>query len=101
MPDVIYIHNAYDDWNLVTSIHPNFYSRNLKKYTEELVYIPYFVLGETDPDNEQVVEEMKHFCFMPGIINADKVIVQSEDMKKFISVNTLKRQKNMDLRENI
>ncbi|MDE7324666.1 MAG: hypothetical protein K2N63_00015, partial [Lachnospiraceae bacterium] len=27
MPDVIYIHNAYDDWNLVTSVHPDFYSK--------------------------------------------------------------------------
>ena len=82
MPDVIYIHNGYDDWNLVTSVHPDFYSRNLKKYTEELVYIPYFVLCEINPDDEQTVEAMKHFCFMPGIINADKVIVQSENMKK-------------------
>ncbi len=82
MPDVIYIHNGYDDWNLVTSVHPNFYSKNLKKYTQELVYIPYFVLGEIDPDNQQAVEGMKHFCFMPGIINADKVVVQSENMRQ-------------------
>ncbi len=81
-PDMIYIHNAYDQWNLVTSIHPDFFSVNLKKYTEKLIYIPYFVLDEVDPDNEQAVENVKHFCFMPGIINADKVIVQSEDMKK-------------------
>ena len=81
-PDMIYIHNAYDHWNLVTSIHPDFFSVNLKKYTEKLIYIPYFVLDEVDPDNEQAVENVKHFCFMPGIINADKVIVQSEDMKK-------------------
>ena len=81
-PDMIYIHNAYDQWNLVTSIHPDFFSVNLKKYTEKLIYIPYFVLDEVDPDNEQAVENVKHFCFMPGIINADKVIVQSEDMKR-------------------
>lgn len=73
-PDMIYIHNAYDQWNLVTSVHPDFFSGNLKKYTEELIYIPYFVLDEVDPANEQAVENMKHFCFMPGIINADKVL---------------------------
>ena len=100
MPDVIYIHNAYDDWNLVTSVHPDFYSQNLKKYTEELVYIPYFVLGEIDPDNEQAVEGMKHFCFMPGIINADKVIVQSEDMKKIYVREYLKAAKRYGLTGN-
>ena len=97
MPDVIYIHNAYDDWNLVTSVHPDFYSRNLKNYTEELVYIPYFVLGEIDPNDEQAAEGMKHFCFMPGIINADKVIVQSEDMKKIYIREYLKAAKKCGL----
>lgn len=97
MPDVIYIHNAYDDWNLVTSVHPDFYSRNLKNYTEELVYIPYFVLSEIDPDNEQAAEGMKHFCFMPGIINADKVIVQSEDMKKIYVREYIKAAKKCGL----
>lgn len=81
-PDVIYIHNPYDNCNYVTSVHPYFYSQNLKNFTDMLVYIPYFILGEIDPDNERAVEGIKHFCFMPGIINADKVIVQSENMKK-------------------
>lgn len=48
-PDTIYIHNGYDDCNIVTSIHPFFYSKNLKKFTDCLVYIPYFVLAEQTP----------------------------------------------------
>ena len=28
------------------------------------------------------IENMKHFCFLPGTIYADKVIVQSEGMKQ-------------------
>lgn len=61
-PDMIYIHNLYDKYNLVTSVHPFFYSDNLKKYTEKLIYIPYFVLGEIKPDEEEKIENMKHFC---------------------------------------
>lgn len=96
-PDVVYIHNGYDNWNLVTSVHPNFYTNNLKKYTEKLVYIPYFVLDEINPDNEQAIERMKHFCFMPGIINADKVIVQSENMKRIYVNEYLKAAKEHGL----
>lgn len=96
-PDVIYIHNAYDDWNLVTSIHPDFYAVNLRKYTKQLVYIPYFVLGEAEPDDEAAVEGIKHFCFMPGIIYADKVIVQSENMKKIYVNEYLKEAKEHGL----
>lgn len=81
-PDVIYIHNPYDDWNLVTCVHPRYFSANLKKYTEELVYIPYFVLGEIEPSDQHAINGMKHFCFLPGVIYADKVIVQSEKMKQ-------------------
>lgn len=79
-PDVIYIHNPYDEYNYVTSVHPRFYSSNLKKYTDELVYIPYFILDEIDPDNKDAVEKMRPFCIQPGVLNADKVILQSEAM---------------------
>lgn len=81
-PDIAYIHNPYDDWNLVTCVHPRYFSANLKKYTEKLVYIPYFVLDEIEPDDQARIDGMKHFCFLPGVVNADKVIVQSEKMKQ-------------------
>ncbi len=44
-PDVIYIHNPYDGNNYVTSVAPRFYSFELKKYTECLVYVPYHISG--------------------------------------------------------
>lgn len=81
-PDVIYIHNPYDEWNFVTSVHPRFYAENLKKYTDKLVYVPYFVLDEIEPDDQLKIDGMKHFCFLPGTIHADKVIVQSEKMRQ-------------------
>lgn len=81
-PDAIYIHNPYDDLGYVTRVDPRFYSENLKKYTDCLVYVPYFVWGDIDPENKKAVAKIKHYCFSPGIINADRVIVESEDMKK-------------------
>ena len=73
-PDIIFIHNPYDDRNFVTSIHPYFYSRNLKKFTDLLVYIPYFV-----HQNDMVKDG---YCLMPGVIYADKVILQSERVRE-------------------
>lgn len=87
-PDKIYIHNPYDEYNYITSVEPFFYSTNLKKYTEQLVYIPYFILDEIEPDNRQAVDGMKHFCTLPGVAHANQVIVQSEKMKQ-IYVNVL------------
>ena len=71
-PDVIFIHNPYDACNRVTSVEPQYYSHNLKQCTDKLVYIPYYVCGEmTSP----------HLCQAPGIVNADYVIVQDENIK--------------------
>ena len=71
-PDIIYIHNPYDNYNAATSVDSMFYSSELKKYTDLLVYVPYFVTGNT-------IEE--GFCQAPGVVNADKVIVQNEQIK--------------------
>lgn len=87
-PDMIFIHNPYDECNYVTSVDPFFYTKNLKQFTDKLVYIPYFILGEIDPKDENAVKGMSHFCTTPGVVNADAVIVQSEDMRQ-IYINEL------------
>lgn len=99
-PDIIFIHNPYDEWNNVTSVHPRYYAKNLKKYTNNLVYIPYFILRDIkkdDPGRDYKVDGIKHFCFTPGTIFADKVIVQSEDMRQIYIEEYLKEAKNMRL----
>ncbi|WP_433944320.1 CDP-glycerol glycerophosphotransferase family protein [Paenibacillus sp. SN-8-1] len=76
-PDVIYIHNPYDEHNLVTSVDPRFYSYNLKRFTNMLVYVPYFISGAYL--NTQVFAQ-KH---LTSCVNeVDKIIVQSYTHKK-------------------
>ena len=81
-PDMIYIHNPYDEYNYVTSVHPDFYSYKLKEYTDNLVYIPYYILAEPDLDNKDDLEGMAHFCTVSAVQHADQVIVQSEAMRE-------------------
>ena len=80
-PDVVFIHNPYDQYNLVTSVAPFYYAKNLKQYTDRLVYIPYFVLREILPEDAEAVKRMEHFVTVPGVFYADQVIVQSENMR--------------------
>ena len=87
-PDAIYIHNPYDEANQVTSVHPDYYSSRLKNLTDELVYIPYFVLWDVDPENEKAVKSVEHYILLPGVINAHRVIVQSEKWRK-VYINAL------------
>lgn len=81
-PDLVFIHNPYDGSNFVTTVHPRFYARELRKYAGELIYVPYFVLQETEPDDQAGVEAIKKFIELPAVLYADKVIVQSEKMKQ-------------------
>lgn len=80
-PDVIIMQNPYDECNYTFSVDPEYYSRNLKKFTEMLVYVPYFVLDEITPDDSRALYTMRYFCTVPGVANADKVILQSEQMR--------------------
>ncbi len=96
-PDAIFIHNPYDDWNHVTSVPDRYFSKNLKNYTDCLVYIPYFILKDIEPDDAAAIEGMKHFCFVPGTIYADKVIVQSENMRRIYINEYLKEAKSLGL----
>lgn len=70
-PDMIYIHNPYDEYNYVTSVHPNFYSRVLKQYTDCLVYVPYYATSGK-------MAEGHGFC--PSYMIVDYIVVQSKIM---------------------
>lgn len=76
-PDVIFIHNPYDDCNYVTSVDSRYYSRELKKYTDCLVYVPYYVSQETNQ-----AEALAACIATPAALHVDLIIVQSENMRQ-------------------
>lgn len=81
-PDAIYIHNPYDDNNYVTCVPERYFASRLRNYTDQLVYIPYYVLDDIKPDDHEKIEKFQNLCLMPGVIYAHKVIVQSENMRQ-------------------
>ncbi len=81
-PEKIYINSAYDEYNMAVSVDTRFYARNVKKYTEKLIYIPYFKLMEFDRTNYPCWYNMQYYCTVPGVVMADKVYVQSENTRK-------------------
>ena len=70
-PDIIYIHNPYDEYNKVTSVHPDYYSSKLQNYTDMLVYIPYFLIGEHLSESQSL---------LPAYVYADKIVLNAETM---------------------
>lgn len=74
-PDTVYIHNPYDHGNYVTSVHPRFYSYELKKYTKCLVYVPYYSTAGG-------LSEGQGLC--SAYLHADYIVVQAEKYINFI-----------------
>lgn len=77
-PDAIFIHNPYDQYNFVTSVHPFFYSSNLKQYTDKLVYIPYYATAGG-------MSEAQSQCI--AYYYADYIVIQSEKYRKFFDMD--------------
>lgn len=77
-PDVIFIHNPYDQYNNVTSVHPFFYSKNLKKFTDLLVYIPYY-------STSGGMSEAQRQCI--AYYYADYIVIQAEKYRKFFDAD--------------
>lgn len=80
-PEVIFIQDSYDGENECLTIPDKFYAKNLQKYTDKLVYIPPFEVEEFSKNDTTALYNMKHYVTKPGVVIADKVIVQSDNTK--------------------
>ena len=87
-PDIIFIHNPYDNYNALTSVDSQYYSDELKKCTDKLVYVPYFVTPDIEPGDEEREENIANLITTQGVINSDLVIVQSENIRQ-VYINVL------------
>lgn len=73
-PDIIYIHNPYDQANYVTSIAPEYYSDRLKACTDLLMYVPYYATSGAMGEGQALCPVYEH---------ADYIVVQSESLRYF------------------
>ncbi len=80
-PEKIVIQNPFDEWNTVMTVPPQMYSSVIKHYTDELVYIPFFVTDDLTKADVREYINMDHYVCMPGVINADRIILPSETQK--------------------
>ena len=80
-PDIVYIQNPYDETNPYLTVPAEFYAENLRRYTEELVFAPFGKTAEFGDGDITDLINLKFYVTTPGIVYADKVYVQSENIK--------------------
>lgn len=81
-PDIIITQNPYDDINEESSLPPFFFSDKLLDLTDKLVYVPWFETYDFTEENEREYINMKHYCTVPGLINADLILLGSDVLKQ-------------------
>ena len=82
LPARIYIQSPYDAHNPVLTVPPYYYADNLRLFTNELIYVPLGPVSEfTDKDLPDMLG-MNFYVTMPGAVYADKIVAQSENIKK-------------------
>lgn len=80
-PDMIFFQAPYDECNLTISTHPFFYSKNLKQYTDALIYIPPLKLEAAELADTMAQKNLKYYFGMPGLVHADRILVPSDEMR--------------------
>ncbi len=81
-PDRIIIQNPYDEYDSAITVHPRFYTEALLQVTNELVYIPYFTIDDSNLEDEKTRYTANIFVKTPGVTRADKVYLQSQKVKE-------------------
>lgn len=84
-PDLIFINDPCDEYNLSFMIDPGFFSKKLKSCTEQLIYIPWFVTSEIDLEDKEdgkAIVNAENYAVMPALVHSDYVILQSEGIAK-------------------
>ena len=89
VPDEIYIGSDYDGNNPVISIEPTYYSANLIRCTPKLIFVPFMLLDENLGNDWLLEKELKLIGCQPGMMHADRIFVQSENLKHHF-MNVLK-----------
>lgn len=82
-PDIIFIQNPFDEFNASTSVHPEFYSKKIRNYTEKLVYVPWFETYEFDESEDpRSFKNMESYVLTPGVVYSDAVYLFSESAQR-------------------
>lgn len=79
--DIVIYGEPYDEYHDCYTIHPYYYVENLRRFVKKLAFISPFVLDEISHENERARFTLGCFIRNKGLVLADSIYVQSEQMK--------------------
>ncbi len=80
-PERVYIQDPYDGFSTMIAIPDYFYSDNLLKYTDELVYVPCFDVDPPEAKGDKTSASLKMLVEQPAVYHSDRIIVKDEKLR--------------------
>ena len=81
-PDIIVTQVPFDSYSTSFTLHEFFYSTNLVKLTDELIYVPCFDVEDPKKQGDKAEVAISTLVEQPAVINADRVILPTEKLKE-------------------
>ena len=79
--DKIIVQVPYDGWSTTLTVPESYYSNNLIRYTDELIYLPFFDVDDSGQDGDKASVAISIMAEQPAVVYADKVILKTRRMK--------------------
>lgn len=80
-PDTVFVQDPYDQTHPEMSIDPRFYSHEIKKVADTLIYISAISSDKMASDSDNDFQGTVPLFTAPGVLNADMVVAGSEAEK--------------------
>jgi hypothetical protein len=81
-PDVIVTQVPYDGFNTAFTVHEFFYSANLLRFTDELIYVPCLDMDPPVDEEDKAATAISVFVEQEAVVNADKVVLANEELRQ-------------------
>ena len=81
-PDVIYTPYPFDGSHAGMDVPESFYSENLLRVTDELVYVPCFEFPDPAPEDGKALYNLNILIEQPAAVFSDRIVVSTERMKQ-------------------
>ncbi len=81
-PDVIVTGYPYDGWGATMDVPERYYSENLRKHTDELIYSPCFETNIPVNENDKAVTSTRYMLEQPAVLYSDTIVVKNAKIKE-------------------
>lgn len=81
-PQIIVTNYPYDEYNMIIAVDKIYYSQNLRRCCDRLVYVPPFEMKEMQRDDERAYKLMPSYVCTPMAVRCDEILLHSEAMKE-------------------